>query len=196
MPADTTALPWIRSGRIQSIRALRGPPLPRGASPSAVIIYDDDGNLHLRVVYDRPLGRVPIPRGVAPGTSSFGDALEPLILDQLARLTGQNFLPKRFRPFGSGARAQGEISPTVGRWADRARRQAIAWNAQGRGLKPNREGWINSQTGKMLRRFKALSIPEIDVIIGALTALEGAVGKEPQVVRDFRAAARSRLGMP
>jgi hypothetical protein len=198
MSADTTSIPWIRGGQIRSVRTLRWLPAPRGRSPSAVVVYDDNGNLHLRVVYDRPLGQVPTPRGVPPGTRSFGDALEPLILARLARFTGQSFRPRRPGATSAPDPEEGklnEVSPTVHRWTLRARRQAQDWSQQGAGPRPNREGWLNSQAAKMLAIVGRLSVPEIDIVLGALTALERVVGKTPRAVHAFRSAARGRLGL-
>jgi hypothetical protein len=195
MPAGTMdPIPWFRRGQIRRVHALRGP--TRGATPSAVVVYDDAGNLHLRVIYDRPLGRVPPPNRVRPGTPGFADAMEPLILARLAAVTGQ-----QFRPRGrAGPELEVVLDPAVEQWVRRAQRQRKLWENQGphvrKQMKANRAHWLNTHAGKILESIGRLTVPEMDVAIGNLTPLEKIVGREPPDLRRFRAAVKTRLGIP
>jgi hypothetical protein len=204
-------VPLIHSGKLISVRALRegvvSPPRDNGG-PDAIVVYDDRGNLHLRVfqpdpsgglavIYSQGIGQVPAPSGIAPGTTRFGDALEPLILTRLSQLTGQLFRSRRWKPrdFPVEGEMQ-EVSPRVHRWAIQARQTARDWRSQGVGPSPSREGWVNSQAAKMAAIIDDLTGREIDIIIGALTALERVIGKTPNAVNRFRSLAGQRFGLP
>jgi hypothetical protein len=215
MSANTTVpvqVPRIQAGRIVSLRSLREgldsrPPLDNGG-PSATVVYDDQGNIHLSVVqpdrsggraviYSQNIGQVPTPAAIAPGTTRFGDALEPLILTRLSQLTGQLFRSRRWRPGDLPVEGEmQEVSPRVHRWAIQARQTARDWRSQGVGPSPSREGWVNSQAAKMAAIIDDLTGREIDIIIGALTALERIIGKTPNAVNRFRSLASRRFGLP
>jgi hypothetical protein len=197
---------------MMSLRALRegldsGPPRDNGG-PTANVVYDDRGNLHLQVfqpdrsggvavIYSQRIGRVPAPPGITPGTTRFGDALEPLILSRLTELTGQLFRSRRWKPRDLPLEGElQEVSPRVHRWAIQARQTARDWRSQGPGSSPSREGWVNSQAAKMAAIIDDLTGREIDIIIGALTALERVIGKTPNAVNRFRSLAGRRFGLP
>jgi hypothetical protein len=215
MPANTMVpaqVPRIRSGRMLSLRALRegldSSPRRVSGSPDATVVYDDQGNLHLQVfqsdesgrrtiIYSQGIGQVPAPQGIAPGTTRFGDALEPLILSHLSGLTGQLFRSRRWNPREVPVEGEmQEVSPRVHRWAIQARQTARDWRGQGMGPSPSREGWVNSQASKMAAIIDDLTGREIDIIIGALTALERVIGKTPNAVQRFRSLAAARFGLP
>jgi hypothetical protein len=215
MSANTTVpvrVPSIHSGRIVSLREFRegfdSTPRRDEGRPQAIVVYDDQGNLHLQifqrdrsgrlaVVYSRHIGQVPTPPGIVPETSRFGDALEPLVLTRLSQLTGQLFRSRRWKPRDYPIEMEmQEVSPRVHRWAIQARQTARDWRSQGMGPSPSREGWVNSQAAKMAAIIDDLTGREIDIIIGALTALERVIGKTPNAVKRFRSLAGQRFGLP
>ena len=225
MPSNLapTGVPRIRRGEIKNVKSYRAAlrqlaRRPDVAGNTALVLYDDAGNIHLQVfakdssgvrqlTYDRPVGRVPVPVGVRPGTAPFGNAIEPFILRLLGRLTGQSFRPKR--PNAGGPDIVGEalyeweretsaVSPAVSAFVRGMRAAAQSW-AGVRGSakeRASRRGYVITQTRPMLAGIATMTPREIDLILGVLTEVERHLGGNlPDIVRNFRRAAVALPGM-
>jgi hypothetical protein len=219
----SSGVPRIRRGEIKNVKSYRAAlrqlaSRPDVAGNTALALYDDAGNIHLqvfakdpsgvrRLTYDRPVGRVPVPAGLRPGTTPFGDAIEPLILQLLGRLTGQSFRPKR--PNAGGPDIVGEalneweletsaVSPAVSAFVRGMRAAAQRW-AGVRGSakeRASRRGYVITQMRPMLAGIASMTPREIDLILGVLTEVERHLGGNlPDIVRNFRRAALARRGM-
>jgi hypothetical protein len=218
-----TGVPRIRRGEIKNVKSY-GKALnqlaqrPDVAGNTALALYDDAGNIHLQVfakdpsgvrqrIYDRPVGRVPVPAGVRPGTAPFGNAIEALILALLGRLTGQSFRPKRSNAggpdilgevLGEWERETSAVSPAVSGFVRAMRAAARSW-AGVRGSakeRASRRGYVITQMRPMLAGIATMSPREIDLILGVLTEVERYLGGNlPDIVRNFRRAALTRRDM-
>jgi hypothetical protein len=106
----STGVPPFRRGEIKNVKSYRQALrqlAARGDVPgnTALALYDDAGNVRLqvfgtgtggvrRIIFDRGIGRVPVPGASPPGAAPFGNRIEPSILRLLGRVTGQRFRPK------------------------------------------------------------------------------------------------------
>ena len=216
-------VPRIRRGEIKNVKSYRAAlrqlaSRPDVAGNTALALYDDAGNIHLqvfakdpsgvrRLTFDRPVGRVPVPTGVRPGTTPFGDAIEPLILGLLGRLTGQSFRPKRPNAGGPDIvgevvaeweRETGGVSPAVDVVVRKLRHAAREW-AGNRGSakeRSNRRDFVYHLMRPMIDNIATLTPREIDFILGALTEVERHLGGTlPHSIRNFRRAALARGDM-
>ena len=216
-------VPRIRRGEIKNVKSYRAAlrqlaSRPDVAGNTALALYDDAGNIHLqvfakdpsgvrRLTYDRPVGRVPVPPGVRPGTAPFGDAIEPLILQMLGRLTGQSFRPKRPNArgpdilgevLGEWEHETGAVSPAVSDFVRRTRAAVQSW-AGVRGSQADRSrrrGAFIKDMRPMLAGVATMTPREIDLILGVITEVERHLGGNlPEIARNFRRAALARRDM-
>lgn len=232
-PAPATArrpgapIPRIRRGEIKNVASYRSALRQLATRPdvegnTALVLYDDGGNLHLqvfgrstdgvrRLAYDGAIGRVPVPGGVRPGTAPFGNALEPLILAQLARLTGQRFRSKRanaggpdidaYETGGAGVALDGlciqahriaQAIRTRRGAAERMQepqRSLVIAGARRRGAE-----WLARVVRQLERVLGSIPRERIDLLVGCLARVEHAMGTSSGSLERLRRAAAGRIG--
>ena len=225
--SGTPRIPRIRRGEIKNVKSYREAlkqlaTRPDVAGNTALVLYDDAGRLHLQVFkkdergvrtigYDRPIGSVTIPIGVRPGTAPFGNAIEPLILAHLARITGQRFRSKRANAGGPDIDAyelmeQGEVS--VGNLCAQASRlaEAIRGRIQ-RAVQANplhrpiiidrvrRKGseWLGRVVRQLEPTLGTIPVERIDPLIGCLARVEHAMKRTHPGLSRLRRAAAARI---
>lgn len=229
-------IPFIRLGEVKNVRSyrrgLRQLASRDARGNTALAVYDDDGNVRLqvfgagklpaapkRLIYNRQIGRVAVPRDavgatIKPGTAPFGNAIEPKIMDLIALVTGQRFRAKRANAPGPDLIArevlreitlelEGEaLSPVVDRIVQTSRAYLRDWRNRSTGSAGER--WQRTKAlGALAARALAvlqgrgLIRYEIDVLLGVLYGLESVVRpvNSPDPLRRFRHVAAQRLGI-